>query len=185
MITGKHVVLVLTRPEDMPAIRKIAAQSAEWLFRDGGELSLDSLEAVLLSAADGTCSRLWSAWRAGEIIGFASMNDIDPVSRSAEGRFLGLRADAGGIWVYADILHTMARFGFTKLNLNRLTVRNYEDHHAVNALYKKGGFVLEGTAREAVWRDGRYVGMNFWALLAAEWRASQDTTGKDDTATRS
>lgn len=174
MITGRKVVLVEARREDMDAIRKIAAQCADWLFWDGGEISMDRLEQTLLATEAGTTSSLWSVWRAGEIIGFVTLNDIHPVHRSAEVRYLGLRADVADVWLFADVGKALYGFAFDRLNLNRLVCQHYARHTALSALYQHLGGTLEGTARQARWGKNGYEDLLTWAMLAQDWRALRD-----------
>lgn len=61
------------------------------------------------------------------------------------------------------------RFAFHELNLHRvqLTVFSYND--AAIKLYERTGFVLEGTFREYLQRDGRRHDMLLYGLLRSEW----------------
>ena len=38
-------------------------------------------------------------------------------------------------------------------------------------MYERAGFVLEGTKRQAAYKEGHYVDMHIMGLLASEWRA--------------
>lgn len=53
------------------------------------------------------------------------------------------------------------------LALRRIELEVYSDNEAAQALYRKHGFEVEGTAREYAFRDGRYVD----ALLMARVKA--------------
>ncbi|HEY5436625.1 MAG TPA: GNAT family protein [Candidatus Limnocylindrales bacterium] len=41
-------------------------------------------------------------------------------------------------------------------------------------VYERVGFVLEGTLRRAVFREGRYLDVHRMAILADEWQATRE-----------
>ena len=52
------------------------------------------------------------------------------------------------------------------LALKRIELEVYTDNPAAIALYKKAGFVIEGTAKAYAFRDGEYVDSHLMARLA-------------------
>lgn len=171
MIQGKMVVLRLATQADLAAITKIASDSAEWLFWDGGQISLDDVFGTLLATGAGTMSRLWAAWAGTEIIGFISLCHIDPVQRSAEINYLGLRADKSSPWIAADLVKTLLNFSFSILGLHRVYGRVYGHHKALNKLYQHLQFRPEGLQKEAVFQSGKWIDMALYGMLDYEWKA--------------
>lgn len=176
MISGHNVTLIEARRDDMPAIIQIASECANWLFCDGGNLSIDRLDSILLATDTGTSSLIWSAWKHREIVGFVTLNNIHPIHRSAEILFLAVRSAQADAWIYSDIAKAISRFAFMHLNLNRIEWKNYAGHRSINALYKRGGAVLEGVKKEARWRNGKFEDLNEWAILRDTWQARHNTT---------
>lgn len=73
----------------------------------------------------------------------------------------------------AEAMRLMLRFAFMELNLHRIGLTVFEYNPRALALYKKLGFVHEGTVREHLLRDGRRYDMYQMGLLASEWRANE------------
>ena len=51
------------------------------------------------------------------------------------------------------------------LAIRRIELEVYTDNHAAIALYEKAGFVIEGTAKDYAFRDGKYVNAYLMARL--------------------
>jgi RimJ/RimL family protein N-acetyltransferase len=70
-----------------------------------------------------------------------------------------------------DATRLILRFGFTELNLHRISLTVFDYNARAIQVYKKLGFVEEGRAREFLQRDGRRWDMVFMGLLRSEWVA--------------
>lgn len=172
MITGRRVVLKLAEAVDFMPLLKIAAECSDWLFWDGGQLSLDNLFSVLLDAAPNTRSYLWSAWQEQEIVGFVSMNDINPVHLNGEIRYLGVKTATQSPWLAADIGCAAAEFGFNTLGLHRIWMKVYGEHTGLCAVLEKRLKVrLEGVQKDAILKQGRWSDFHLFALTRDEWNA--------------
>jgi RimJ/RimL family protein N-acetyltransferase len=64
----------------------------------------------------------------------------------------------------------MLGLAFDRLGLHRVTLTVFSFNERAVASYRKSGFVLEGTARQAIWRDGRFWDEHTMGILADEWR---------------
>ena len=68
----------------------------------------------------------------------------------------------------------MIDYGFETLNLNRIQLHvSIENRHAVK-LYKKVGFSIEGTLRQAMFHHNRYDDFYLMALLKEVWLRNKD-----------
>jgi len=112
-----------------------------------------------------------------EPVGTAGLYDVDWITRKAEFRILiGAPYCNQGIGTVATRL--MLRFGFERLNLNRIWLGvNTANTGAVRA-YLKAGFMEEGILAEDLYRDGVYYHSmrmaTFWNVYK-EKRDSWDT----------
>lgn len=79
-----------------------------------------------------------------------------------------------------DALHALLAFGFEQLRLERIWLDVYAINPGARRIYERVGFVLEGTKRRAVFREGRYLDLDFMSILADEWRATRPQTGAAD-----
>ena len=50
----------------------------------------------------------------------------------------------------------MLEHAFRALGLHRVALSVFAFNERAIRAYRKAGFVIEGRAREAIWRDGRY-----------------------------
>lgn len=107
------------------------------------------------------------------LIGVVYLLSIDWVNSSAQyGLMIGAREQwAKGYGTEATRL--AIAHAFDDLNLNRLWLDVFEDHEPAIRIYEKCGFVREGVARNAVYKDGRYRSLVLMGLLKSE-RVSAD-----------
>jgi RimJ/RimL family protein N-acetyltransferase len=73
-----------------------------------------------------------------------------------------------------DAMRLILRFGFTELNLYRISLTVFDYNVRALQVYTKLGFAEEGRAREFLLRDGRRWDMVFMGLLRPEWQARED-----------
>lgn len=103
-----------------------------------------------------------------QILGLATLADIDWVVRSAEFHIMvGPRTQGQGVGTYA--IREMLRHAFSDLGLNRVELTVLESNSRARSIYEKEGFALEGTLRAAAWKNGRYEDMHVMSILREEW----------------
>ena len=68
---------------------------------------------------------------------------------------------------------------FTSMGLHRVSLAVFAFNERAIRSYEKVGFVVEGQARDAIYRDGRYWDEIDMSMLESEWRASQEPDGRD------
>jgi RimJ/RimL family protein N-acetyltransferase len=111
-----------------------------------------------------------NGWR---LIGNAGLFNLEWMPRSAElGIFIGEKA----FWnkgYGTETVCLLLRHGFETLNLNRIFLQVYSTNTRARRSYEKAGFVLEGTLREAVYRQGKYADMHVMSVLRSEWSAAE------------
>ena len=81
----------------------------------------------------------------------------------------------------------MVAHAFGRLGVHRVALSVFAFNERAVRAYEKAGFMIEGRAREAVWRDGRFWDEIHMGILAAEWRelhAPQDRGAGDQPRTR-
>ncbi len=79
-----------------------------------------------------------------------------------------------GYWIFPEFwgngyvpeaMQAVVEFGFTKMNLHRISAEAEDDNAGSISVLKKLGFVYEGTMRECEIKDGRYINLQLYALL--------------------
>ncbi|MBX3036660.1 MAG: GNAT family N-acetyltransferase [Anaerolineales bacterium] len=78
---------------------------------------------------------------------------------------MGVRDDWHGKGVGSALMQAMLDFADKWLNLSRLELEVYTDNEAAIHLYKKFGFVTEGTHHRFAYRDGVFVDVYAMARL--------------------
>jgi hypothetical protein len=63
----------------------------------------------------------------------------------------------------------MLDHAFTELGLHRVALTVFAFNERAVRSYRSVGFVLEGRAREAIWREGRWWDEISMSLLDSEW----------------
>ena len=70
-----------------------------------------------------------------------------------------------------EALREVLRFGFEKLNLNRIEARCKVDNIASERVMKKCGMKLEGVMREQMFVKGEYHDLKMYSVLKREYEA--------------
>ncbi len=106
-------------------------------------------------------------------VGNIALQQIHPVYHSAEFAIvLGDRSVWGqGIATEAAVL--LLAHGFEALNLHRVACGTFEDNLAMKALALRLGMKEEGRRREAAFKDGKYLDLIEYGVLAEEWHKRQ------------
>lgn len=109
----------------------------------------------------------------GELIGTIGLHAVDLKQGAAT---MGIAIGEPDNWSKGygtDALRALLDFGFGTLRLERIALDVYAFNERARRSYEKCGFVLEGTARKALFRDGKRHDIHQMAILRDEW-AAQD-----------
>ena len=69
----------------------------------------------------------------------------------------------------------MLAHAFSRLSLHRVALTVFEFNARAIRSYEKCGFTVEGRARDAILRDGRFWDEIHMSILASEWEARQSS----------
>ena len=118
------------------------------------------------------------------LIGVTALDRIDAVHRKAG---FGLTIGAKDEWhkgYGTEATQLMLKYGFMTLNLNRIVLNVYSTNPFALRAYKKAGFILEGTLRQDMFREGKYIDVFRMGILREEWerltQKSFECTGLTD-----
>lgn len=104
-----------------------------------------------------------------ELIGFIAFEDINWTDRDA---YVSIGIGEPAFWSKgygSDAMCLMLRYGFTELNLHRISLTVFEQNPRGIRSYEKCGFKYEGRIREFLLRDGQRSDMLHMGILRSEW----------------
>lgn len=99
-----------------------------------------------------------------DIIGLVSLMDINYINRSAILHIMiGESGQGKGAGTFA--VKAMCEYAFKNYGLHRIELDVLADNKRAQHVYEKCGFVQEGIKKQAVYKNGEYKDMLFYALL--------------------
>ena len=111
------------------------------------------------------------------LIGSCAFSQLDADNGSALFHITIGEKDAWGKGYGTDATRLMLEHAFTRLGLHRVALSVFAFNERAIRAYRKAGFVIEGRAREAIWRDGRYWDELTMSVLESEWKATRSGRG--------
>lgn len=108
---------------------------------------------------------------AGRHVGNVALKRIDPISRSAEFTVLIGAKDLWGHGVGKDAGRLMLDHGFFALNLHRVYCGTFSTNAGMQKLAESLGMRLEGTRRQAVFKDDQWLDVLEYGVLKPEYVA--------------
>lgn len=135
------------------------------------------ISAFASAAADGTAGIVWSihavpggnSGPAGAFVGMASLQNINWVNRSAE---IALWIGDTRVWgrgIASSVVGALCSHAFLKLGLHRVWSGTAETNLAMNRVFLKCGFTVDGRFREGMYLDGVYVDVVCYSILKKEF----------------
>ena len=105
------------------------------------------------------------------LIGTCALSQLDHENGSALYHITIGEKDAWGQGYGTEATRLMLDHAFGTLGLHRIGLSVFSFNERAIRSYKSCGFVMEGRAREAIWRDGRWWDELAMSVLSQEWRA--------------
>ncbi|HJX67910.1 MAG TPA: GNAT family protein [Candidatus Limnocylindrales bacterium] len=176
-ILGRRVVLRRHRPANIRAfVRWYSDPEVARLTRyQPTALSSDEIQRFFYSRILGTdfLALAIHVRESDRLIGTCAFSQLDGDNGSALYHITIGEADAWGKGYGTEATELMLAHAFTRLPLHRVALTVFEFNTRAIRAYEKCGFVVEGRAREAILRDGRYWDEIHMSVLADEWEARQ------------
>ena len=69
----------------------------------------------------------------------------------------------------ASAIMLLLDYAFKRMNLNKIQLDVHADNERAIKCYKKCGFIIEGTLRDKIFRDGKYVNVHIMGILKKEY----------------
>ena len=103
-------------------------------------------------------------------IGIISLTDINAINQTAVMHIMIGDFENQGRGAGFFAINAMLKHAFNNLNLNRITLTVLATNKRAIHLYEKCGFVLEGTQRQAIFKNGKFVDTFSYAILKQNWQ---------------
>jgi RimJ/RimL family protein N-acetyltransferase len=107
------------------------------------------------------------------LVGTCAFSQLDADNGSTLYHITIGERDAWGKGYGTEATELMIAHAFSGLGLHRVGLTVFEFNTRAIRAYEKCGFVVEGRAREVIFRDGRYWDELQMSVLAEEWEARQ------------
>lgn len=104
-------------------------------------------------------------------VGNVSLQSIDWIGRSAEFAILFGEVDCWGKGYGTEAALLICRYGFDRLNLNRIHCGTIAGNEGMIRLAARLDMTHEGTRRQAVYKNGRYLDLLEFGVLRNEFEA--------------
>lgn len=103
----------------------------------------------------------------GAMVGEVVLNDWDEANRSCGFRtFIGASGRGRGFGTEATEL--IVRYGLQRLGLHRIYLEVYAFNPRARHVYEKVGFRHDGTGRDALWFDQRWIDVHYMSILESD-----------------
>ncbi|TFH02775.1 MAG: N-acetyltransferase [Calditrichales bacterium] len=104
-----------------------------------------------------------------EVLGLTSFLRIDWIGRMAI-FYIAISEEKNWSQGYgSEATHLMMAYAFNTLNFNRVQLHVYAGNEKAVKAYQRCGFIIEGTLRQAMYRDGSYHDFFVMGLLREDW----------------
>ena len=112
-------------------------------------------------------------------VGNIKLGSIHWIHRRADvGIMVGDKKSWGKGYGY-EATALMLSYGFRRLNLHKITLGVFADHGPAVRAYKRLGFVVEGTLREHLFRDGSFHDEYVMGILRSDYEKQVRKQGSD------
>jgi RimJ/RimL family protein N-acetyltransferase len=180
-LEGERVVLLRHVPANLSAFYRWYAdpEIARLNRHQAGPMRREEIERFFASRvmSSDTLTLAIHVRETGRLIGSCAFSQVDGDNGSTLYHITIGEHDAWNRGYGTEATDLMLELAFERLALHRVSLTVFAFNERAVASYRKSGFVIEGTAREAIWRDGRFWDEHEMGILADEWRALRRARG--------
>ena len=176
-ILGGLVVLRRHRNENLRAFQSWYSdpEVARLTRYQSGPLSADEIQRFFYGRIMGSdfLAMAIHLRESDRLIGTCAFSQLDGDNGSTLFHITIGERDAWGHGYGSEATELMVAHAFTRLALHRVALTVFEFNVRAIRTYEKCGFAVEGRARGAIFRDGRFWDEIHMSILAPEWEARQ------------
>jgi len=177
VIVGRIVILQRHRPENLRAFVKWYSdpEVARLTRYHEAPLSSEEVERFFYSRIMGSdfLAMAIHVRETNRRVGTCAFSQLDADNGSTLYHITIGESDAWGRGYGTEATELMLAHAFRRLALHRVALTVFEFNTRAIRAYEKCGFVVEGRARQAIFRDGRFWDEIHMSILLGEWEARQ------------
>ena len=181
-ISGRRVVLRRHAPDNLAAFQRWYSdpEVARLTRYQEGPMPVSEIERFFQARVLGTESLALAIHvRATDrLIGTCAFSQLDGSNGAALFHITIGERDAWGQGYGTEATELMVAHAFDRLRLHRVALSVFAFNERAIRSYRKVGFVLEGRAREAIWRDGRHWDELQMSILDSDWATIRAARGR-------
>jgi len=185
-ITGERIVLRRHVAANLAAFQRWYSdpEVARLTRYQEGPMPAAEIERFFQSRVLGTDSLALAIHLRGSdrLIGTCAFSQLDGDNGSALFHITIGEKDAWGQGYGTEATELMLDHAFERLRLHRVALSVFAFNERAIRSYRKVGFILEGRARDAIWRDGRYWDELQMSMLEGDWTAIRGKRGRRGSA---
>ncbi|HYX11472.1 MAG TPA: GNAT family protein [Candidatus Acidoferrum sp.] len=174
-LVGERVVLRRHAPENLDAFRRWYGdpEVARLTRYQDGPMRVDEIDRFFTARVIGVDSLTLAVHlRSDErLIGSCAFSQLDSDNGTGLYHITIGEKDCWGQGYGTEATRLMLAHAFDTLGLHRVGLTVFAFNERAIRSYRKVGFLVEGHAREAIWRDGRFWDEVAMSILEPEWRA--------------
>jgi len=188
ILTGSHVVLRRHVPENLAAFRRWYSdpEIARLARYQEAPMRPEEIERFFTARVVGPDALAMAIHeRASDrLVGTCAFSQLDGDNGSALYHITIGEKDAWGRGYGTQATSLMLDHAFGALGLHRIALFVFEFNERAIRTYRRCGFVVEGRARESIFRDGRWWDELAMSVLQTDWRRQRADEAEDDAERR-
>jgi RimJ/RimL family protein N-acetyltransferase len=181
-LDGERIVLRRHVPANLEAFRRWYAdpEVARLTRYQDGPMRADEIERFFMARVVGSDALTLAIHRRADdrLIGTCAFSQLDADNGSALFHITIGEKDCWDRGYGTEATELMLDHAFGQLGLHRVALSVFAFNERAIRSYRKVGFVVEGRAREAIWRDGRFWDEIHMSILEEDWRELRRGEGR-------
>ena len=177
-ITGPSVVLRRHAPENLAAFQRWYAdrEIARLARYQEAPMRPEEIDRFFTARVVGPDAMAMAVHikATDRLIGTCAFSQLDAENGSALYHITIGEHDAWGHGYGTEATRLMVDHAFGVLGLHRVALFVFEFNERAVRAYQRAGFLIEGRARESIWRDGRWWDELAMSVIESDWRTRRD-----------
>ena len=107
-------------------------------------------------------------WKeAGELIGTINLGNVEEECQMSDTCYM-LSPKFWNRGIMSEVLTSILDYAFDEIGLHRVQAEVFEGNDASSVVLKKCGMTFEGVARKKYYKNGQYIDVALWAIIAED-----------------